>query len=322
MSKESGEFEQMVARVHQLLEGQDVDVQWNEKIPDPDNPNQPRQIDILVRKGDLLNHIECRIHKEKQDVNWIEELIGRRISLNADAVVAVSASGFTSGAIKKAAKYGIILNDLLSLTDEEIKSWSRAIRISIFFYRYDEFKIFLYFDSDDINELDLDTVSNELKNYNGLRTIFNAPADIIDEQKLIVKENLGNKVNFSARFEIGDFSLQGKVVRLVEVKGSARLEKIDLNVPLTLAYGSAEIGKEERNVYIQKFDLGQTSVMHHDGKISTCLDLSKLDVPPYWQFRFLEVAGQHENYHESLEIIEPEKINIKVDKVIVGICAI
>ena len=73
---------------------------WNDRIPDPDNPNQPRQIDITVIWDNELTIIECRIHNRKQDVNWIEELMGRRVSLKADAVIAVSASGFTDGAIR------------------------------------------------------------------------------------------------------------------------------------------------------------------------------------------------------------------------------
>lgn len=314
MSEKSDEFERMITRVHELLEGQEADVKWDEKIPDPDNPKQPRQIDVLIRKGNLLNLVECRIHKEKQNVKWIEELIGRRISLNADAVIAVSASGFTSGAIKKAARYGVILNDLLSLSKEEIESWSRAIEVSIFFYRFDEFEISIFFDLKDFSDLDPEAVVEELKNYHGLRAIFNAPLEFIDSQKLIVKENRNNKVNFGVIFKIDGFLLQGKEVKEIEVKGKAALEAVVLNVPMTLAYGNPRSNTEDRNVYIQKFDLGQTGVVHHNGKISISLDLSKLEVPPFWQFRFMEVVGENENYHEQFEIIEPEKMNMKVEK--------
>jgi len=46
----SDEFEIMISRTHKLLEGDDATVDWNERIPDPDNPKQGRQIDVLVRK--------------------------------------------------------------------------------------------------------------------------------------------------------------------------------------------------------------------------------------------------------------------------------
>lgn len=40
------EFEQMVARIIELLAGIGWGVEWNTRIPDPDNEKQSRQIDI------------------------------------------------------------------------------------------------------------------------------------------------------------------------------------------------------------------------------------------------------------------------------------
>lgn len=322
MSEKSEQFEQMVANVHELLEGQGAEILWNERIPDPDNPGQPRQIDVLIRNGDLLNIVECRIHKAKQDVKWIEELIGRRASLNANAVIAVSASGFTSGAIKKAAKYGVVLNDLLSLTPDEIASWAKSIRVSLFFYRYSDFEIFLYFRPQDVVMIDPEMIADELKRYEGLRAIFNAPNGFIDEQKLIVEEYRKKKVHFKVHFRIDGFSLQGKEVIEIETRGGARVETITLNVPMTLAYGGPSARVEDRNVFIQQYDLGQTRIVHHDGRISMCLDLSKLEAPPFWQFRFFEVAAQEEYYHEKLEIIEPQNVNMRIDKCKIAIGSI
>ena len=87
-------LERQIELIHQLLESEGSIVKWDDHIPDPDNPSQSRQIDVSIRRDGSLTLIECRLHKEPQDVTWIEELIGRRASLKADAVVAVSASGF------------------------------------------------------------------------------------------------------------------------------------------------------------------------------------------------------------------------------------
>src|SRR5437764_13291010 len=97
----SEQFERRIERIHRLLE-QEAVVTWNDRIPDPDNPNQPRQIDITIRPDGKLGMVECRLHKSRQDVKWIEEIIGRRASLRANAAIAVSASGFTDGARAKA----------------------------------------------------------------------------------------------------------------------------------------------------------------------------------------------------------------------------
>ena len=106
--KRPEKFERQIWRLHELLEQPGSEVTWNDHLPDPDNPSQPRQIDVTIRRDGKLTLVECRIHNDRQDVQWIEELIGRRLSFRADAVIAVSASGFTKGAILKAKSFGKI----------------------------------------------------------------------------------------------------------------------------------------------------------------------------------------------------------------------
>jgi hypothetical protein len=131
MTRESDDFEQRIHRIHELIEGSSAEVTWNERIPDPDNPAQPRQIDIAIRRDGTLTIVECRLHKERQDVNWIEELIGRKASLQATNVVAVSSSGFTEGAIRKAERFGIALRDLKDIAPEEVLTWGCAVEMSV-----------------------------------------------------------------------------------------------------------------------------------------------------------------------------------------------
>jgi hypothetical protein len=315
MTKASDEFEIMISRIHELLEGEGASVEWNERIPDPDNPKQMRQVDVLIRKNGLVNLIECRLHKEPQDVKWIEELIGRRISLEASAITAVSTSGFTSGAIKKADKYGVILRDLKDLSDAEIKSWARSVEIALYFYRYENFKLTLFFNVKDTVSINIDQLQKELRNYFGFRSLFTAQLNLIDAEKLLVKENRNKKVKFSVNFFIEGFELCSYKVREIMADGHASLQEIKLHVPEVLAYGAAEKESKGRNVYIQKFNVGDTRVIHHNGHIAISLDLSKLEIPPYWQFRFVEVLSNHENYCDSFEVVHPEKIIMPVDKI-------
>jgi len=315
MTKASDEFEIMISRIHELLEGEGANVEWNERIPDPDNPKQLRQVDVVIRKDGLINLVECRLHKEPQDVKWIEELIGRRISLEASAIAAVSTSGFTSGAIKKAEKYGVILRDLKNLSDAEIKSWARSVEIAIYFYRYDNFKLTLFIDPQDVANISIDRFQNDLRNYFGLRSLFTAQLKLVDAEKLIVKENRGKRVKFSVNFFIEGFELCDCKVKEIQSDGYASLGEIKLHVPEVFAYGEVKAEKKERNVYIQRFNLGDTKVIHHDGHIAISLDISKLDIPPYWQFRFIEVLSNHENYCDSFEVVHPEKIIMPVDKI-------
>lgn len=89
MNKKSVAFEQEIHRLHELVERSGAEVTWNDYIPDPDNPSQPRQIDITVRRDGALTIVECRLQKNRQSVKWIEELIGRRSSLRAASAIAV-----------------------------------------------------------------------------------------------------------------------------------------------------------------------------------------------------------------------------------------
>jgi hypothetical protein len=130
------QFERQIERIHQLLEIEGSTVTWNDRIPDPDNPTQPRQIDVSIRRDDSLTLVECRLHKAPQDVTWIEELMGRRTSLKADAVIAVSASGFTKSAREKANVHGIHLRDLATLSRGEIQNWGRRRTFTLSFCEF------------------------------------------------------------------------------------------------------------------------------------------------------------------------------------------
>ena len=76
------------------------------------------------------------MEKSPQDVTWIEQLMGRRESLRADSVIAVSASKFTRGAIMKAEAYGINLRNLATLSALEIRDWGKACEASLVYYEF------------------------------------------------------------------------------------------------------------------------------------------------------------------------------------------
>ena len=95
-------IERQVERIERLIAQEGSEVTWNDRIPDPDNPRQRRQIDITIRRDGRLTIVECRMEKSPQDVTWIEQLMGRRESLRAGGG-AVSASKFTKETLLKQA---------------------------------------------------------------------------------------------------------------------------------------------------------------------------------------------------------------------------
>jgi hypothetical protein len=145
--------------------GSGAEVTWDDSLPDPDNPSQPRQIDVTIRRDGFLTLVECRLHKGRQDVKWIEELMGRRISLQAANVIAVSSSGFTEGANKKAAAYGVALRDLRDLTPKEVANWGCTIEMKIYYYEYEGLNLVVLFRESNIAGIDYQKLTEELKVY-------------------------------------------------------------------------------------------------------------------------------------------------------------
>lgn len=171
MSIKSDEFEQKIARIKEVLENNESKIVWNDKIPDPDNIKQLRQIDISIKNKNKTTHVECRIHKTPQDVKWIEELIGRKISLNIDSIIGVSSSGFTKGALLKAQSKGIILRDFNQVTIEEAKSWGEVTEIDINWLLFNNIKLHFVFPKNTNNNI----TNNELINW------INQKQDVIYE---------------------------------------------------------------------------------------------------------------------------------------------
>jgi len=126
--KKSKSFEKLITEIKELLySNTDAVITWNDSMVDPDNPSQTRQIDISIKENGFVTHVECRMHDSRQDVKWIEELYGRKLSLQIDTMIAVSAMGFTQGAILKAQKFGIQLRDMKYLEKEDVKSWGKKM---------------------------------------------------------------------------------------------------------------------------------------------------------------------------------------------------
>lgn len=85
----------------------------------------PREIDIKVtnkKNSQEKMLIECRDHKRKQDVTWIDELDGKARSLGFNTIVAISSSGFSKTAEKEAKSRGI---ETLHLKNAEKKDWEK-----------------------------------------------------------------------------------------------------------------------------------------------------------------------------------------------------
>lgn len=319
--KSSTAFEQQAHRIHQLLEDSGAEVTWDDHIPDPDNPIQSRQIDVSIRSNGVMTLVECRDHQAPQDVKWIEELIGRRLSLAAQSAIAVSSSGFTSGAVAKAKAHGIALRDLQQLTDAEIVSWGQDFAITLFFYEYSDLDVELRFESKNIEDVDPGRFKAELKSHPCMQSLFNAAANQFRESQLLPFKSPGKSVEFGLKLAFEGFRVCGELVHEVMFRGKAKLVSKKLDAPVVMSYKEPAMDPAHADAIVENFrSLGYTSITHSGDRVFTFLDLSQLEVPPFWQFRYCQIEGQQEMDHRAFELSGIEKIGIVAKGLKVKLC--
>ncbi|MCP3394726.1 restriction endonuclease [Bradyrhizobium sp. CCGB12] len=290
IEKLSTTFERQVERIHQLLERAPSRVVWNNKIPDPDNPEQPRQIDISIDRDGEKVHVECRIHNSPQDVKWIEELIGRKVSLRIDVMIAVSSSGFTSGAMKKAAAFNIHLRTLKALTDDELRLWVDPAKAWLVFYEFVDCRLSIEMLCEAPPEEA--TITREDGGSIEWRTLFEPAMTRFDNTP---------ELDHEARA----FALEGVAAILVNgkkpnrMKLSARARRLRQTVSLTtiLQYMDPQI-EESGSARVQKHADEILEIVQSSDQVALIPNLKNIVVPPN---SFL--------YSLDMDFIQPVKLN-------------
>jgi Restriction endonuclease len=303
-------FEKFVQRIHELIEQPGTEVTWDDRVSDPDNPRQQRQIDISIRRNGRLTIVECRLHRARQDVKWIEELIGRRASLNADGVVAVSDSGFTEGAIKKAQRFGVVLRDLQDLTDTEVLEWGRSHRALLYFYVYTDVGLTLTLEKSEFVKREAEALAEAFRSSPHAAGIFNAVADQIDTRQLLSRRAFDLPEAFEYALQREDFVLAGRQVSMINIAGRVGLIEREMDCLAVRAYGSPETSGVNRDVFVEQFALGETGVVHNGNTVSFVVDVSSLQMPPLSQLRFVQLKGEVETEMASLEVLGVEPFRI------------
>jgi hypothetical protein len=122
------ELEALVALIEKFHLPPGFEITTNERIYD-DQKKQIAEFDIQVKgrlgTTDLAWLIECRDRPSEGPAprSWIEQLVGRRIASGFNKVTAVSATGFTSGALDLAKKQDVEIREMRALTPENFAGW-------------------------------------------------------------------------------------------------------------------------------------------------------------------------------------------------------
>ncbi len=299
--KPSEHLERQIERIHRLLEGVDAHVTWNDHIPDPDNPNRLRQVDVTIRRDDSLTIVECRAHKNAQDVNWIEELAGRRMSLAADVVIGVSSSGFTEGARLKAQRFGVVLRDFETLSAEEVSRWGVLSTLTLVFYEFRDVE--LTFTLPARPNID----SPQITDPNGQPINWR---DIL--MKMTEKYDLNTMQDHFKRFHLGLHGARlfiGRVpAQSIEIKGRMRSRRRQAEAPILEIYGKAGEAKSSPEAHVESFDLGKSQVIHGHELCSIVFDLSQVKMPDRSVFGYPLVSNSKGLRLHSAELIGTDNI--------------
>jgi hypothetical protein len=129
MPRRTNDFQGLMYLIQSQLAPTGAQVTESELLTD-EAINSDREINILI--SDPTNGlppqtvaIECRDRKRKADIGWIDEIIDKYSKIRVRRVVAISRSGFTKNAFKKAEDAGI---DTLLLGEALAADWGTAVK--------------------------------------------------------------------------------------------------------------------------------------------------------------------------------------------------
>jgi hypothetical protein len=269
MTEESEAFEKLNKRIARLVQGPGATVEWNVDIPDPDSPGEPRQIDVLIRTDDRrVIAVECRHRAGSQNVMWIEELVGRKLSLGLDAIIAVSVAGFTPLAAKKARRFGILLYDFELLSDQEIASWADRAEAS-----------FVQFDSLGIYAGVHHTAEPSLSQHPNFRFEDKDGYSIVmDRVRDDVLAHPGEQR--TQRLVPAGFSIDGIPLTYLNCQYSGQAVAVRATCTAVSTVGASRSSATLRDITVQKFDHSVPEIIQHGNEAHLLIDASKLIPPP------------------------------------------
>jgi len=110
MPKRTNEFQRIVAYIYSQIVPAGGRVTESAFLRE-DGTGEPREVDVLIEHNiaghDIKIAVECRDYTRDQNLEWIDNLIGKYSHLTANKVVAVSSSPFSEASKTKAAKVNI-----------------------------------------------------------------------------------------------------------------------------------------------------------------------------------------------------------------------
>lgn len=270
MTEESIAFEKLNSRIEKLRQTTKATVKWNAHIPDPDDPNESRQIDVLIQNGSLRTGVECRLRDGVQSVMWVEELIGRKQSLQLDGMIGVAVNGFSKLAQKKAQHHGIVLYDFRTLTDAEIASWAGAATVDATFVQFDPLVIVA-----GVAQSDAARLPTNVTFQHNQKDGYSVVMDMVRDD---AASNQGIQRHIS--LNTSGFNIHGVPVTILNVGFIAHTVAISSTCTAVQAVDTPGTPVLQRDITVQRFDHTVSEVIRKQDDVHLVVDVSKLQPPP------------------------------------------
>ena len=134
------DFELLAARLEEWLGPKGATVKSPDRVPDR-STGKLTEVDATIRcqigSTPVLITVECRNWKRPQGKQWIEQLATKQADIGAAITIAVSSSGFSSHAVKKAEKHAILLRRVDDISESDAVAWMNDVKIMLTFLSWD-----------------------------------------------------------------------------------------------------------------------------------------------------------------------------------------
>lgn len=306
-------FEKLNHRMTKLLRGTGATVEWNGTIIDPDT-GVARQIDVLITSADGKHStVECRDHSEAQSVKWIEELIGRKLSLQLDGMIAVARNGYSLPAAKKAARYGIVLYDFDTLTDAEIASWGSIAHVESDFVQFDYLEIVAAIPSSEMARLEQVDPKFAHDGHDGFAAVQDAIRDRVTAQP---------NADLQHTLDPTGFTIDGIPVALVACGFRGHVVTQTASCTYAALVDAPGTPRAQRAISVQRFDHFVPEVVQHGGEARLQIDVSSVQPPDNSILHALRVQFSQPVRVNNYELIGNRRMLTRADCVALNVVPI
>lgn len=207
MVRQGRTLELLISKI-EALKNRGADVKSPEFVVDVDTGTK-REVDIGIRfeNSPVFIAIECRDRGSSQDIQWIEQLITKKNSVDANILIAVTSSSFTEPAKIKAFKNGIIIRNIENISPDNIMALKGTSYLEVCYYSDINMYInSIAFTSVDTNhqrvQANIATIQDQIENYlildkktnmavpfseminkAGQQAILKIPSDVYEQQE-------------------------------------------------------------------------------------------------------------------------------------------